>query len=381
MGSKSQLSSPLFFAMAFFSFWSIASEASTPYYAIIDAGSGGSRLYLYQVDNSVPTAPTLTQLVLPGVNKVTPGISTDLKNCDAYIAPLFTLLNNYLGTQNIPQTSVTVSLQATAGMRVISPLDQTKCYGAVQSELNKQLSNVVVGPIKTIQGRYEGAFQWMTINYLKGNLSSGQKTVGVLEVGGGSYQMAFESPGKLQTLDFISIPFGGKSYSLFSRSYTGLGGNFSREDATDDPNAFQVGFQLASGAVGTGDYYKGKLSARKIIRAKPVSIPPQAKMPPLSSFIGVGLYEQVVVDLNLGTSISSTSIDQAASVFAKQPYDVNTTNSYEFSKVYTAQLISEMIRTWFPPTQSLKVEDTIDGKAVTWTLGSAAYMVAGGLIP
>ena len=187
MGSQRRLSSSFFPAMACFFFCSVASAASTPYYAVIDAGSGGSRLYLYQVNNAIPTAPTVTQIVVPGVSKVKPGISTDLKNCDSYIAPLFTALNNYLGTQNIPQTNVTVSLQATAGMRVISPLDQTTCYGAVQSELNKQLPNVVVGPIKTIQGRYEGAFQWMTVNYLKGNLGSAQKTVGVLEVGGGSY--------------------------------------------------------------------------------------------------------------------------------------------------------------------------------------------------
>lgn len=381
MGSPHRLSPALLVAMACSLFSSVVSAAPTPYYAVIDAGSGGSRLYLYQVDSSVPTAPIVNQLTLSGVYKVKPGISTDLNNCDSYISPLFNTLSNNLIAQNIAPASVTVSLQATAGMRVISPVDQTKCYGAVQTELNKQLPNVVVGPIKTIQGRYEGAFQWMTVNYLKGNLNSGQNTVGVLEVGGGSYQMTFESPGKLQTLDFISIPFGGKSYSLFSRSYTGLGGNFSREDATDDPNAFQVGFQLASGAVGTGDYYTGKLSARKIIRAKPVNIPPQAKMPPLSSFVGVGLYEQVAVDFKLGTEISSASIDQAASVFARQPYDVNTTNSYEFSKVYTAQLISEMIRTWFPPKQNLKVEDTIGGKAVTWTLGSAAYMAGGGIIP
>lgn len=362
-------------------FSSATLAGSTPYYALVDAGSGGSRLYLYLTDLSTPAAPIINQITLPGINRVTPGISSDLKNCGEHIAPLFKVLSDYLTSEKISPTNVTVSLQATAGMRVVSPVEQNQCYGSVQTELKKQLPTAVVGPIQTIQGRYEGAFQWLTVNYLKNILNTGGKTVGVLEVGGGSAQMAFESPGKLQTLDFISVPYGGKTYALFARSYTGLGGNYSREDATDDPNAFQVGFPLSSGAIGTGDYFKGRLDARKSIRSKPTQIPPQAKLPPLSAFVGVGLYENVATDLGLGSEISAVRIDEAASALAKQAYDFNTKNPYEFSRIFTAQLISEMIRTWFSPTQSLRVEDTINGKAVTWTLGAVAFLSAGGVLP
>ncbi len=354
--------------------------APTPYYAIVDAGSGGSRVYLYKVDQTIPSSPAVTQFAFEK-NKIKPGISTDLGDCSGYIEPLFTALNGALVSNGIPQEQVTVSLQATAGMRVISPVEQATCYGEVKSQLQTMIPRAVIGPIQTIQGRYEGAYKWLTVNYLKGTLSGGQKTAGVLEVGGGSSQMTFESPGKLNTLDFISIPFAGKSYGLFSRSYTGLGGNFSREDATDDPNAFQVGFKLASGAIGTGRYHKGKASAHKTIRDKPVHIPAQARLPALASFVGVGLYSTVALDLGLGNQISANTIDEAASVVAQTPYDQNTTNKFEFSRVYSAQLVSEMIRTWFSPSGKLIVEEAIGGKEITWTLGAALFLGSNGVLP
>lgn len=367
--------------LAFIAFDAYASlvMAATPYYAITDAGSGGSRVYLYRVDLSVPADPKITQIPLTG-NKTKPGISTQLGSCDTYIAPLFTALNNYLNTNSIPQSDVTFSLQATAGMRVISPVEQNKCYGAVKTQLSSMLPDVKVGPIQTIQGRYEGAFQWMAVNYLKGTLTPNAKTVGVMEVGGGSYQMTFQSPGT-GTLDFITVPFGGQTYGLFSRSYTGLGGNFSREDATDDPNAFQVGFPLASGAIGTGKYMTGKLSARKSIRAKPVSIPAQARKPDISSFVGVGLFWNVAQSLGLNSAVSPSTIDAAAKVQALVPYDTNTTNPYAFSEIYSAQLTSEIIRTWFAEHSMLQVEDTINGSEITWTLGASAFLAQGGILP
>lgn len=363
-----------------YSFSGASWAAATPYYAIFDAGSGGTRVYLYKVDSIVPSSPMVTQISFPG-NKIKPGISTDLNDCAGYIAPLLTALSDALATKGISQEQVTVSLQATAGMRVISPVEQNTCYGAVKTQLQSMVPRAVIGPVQTIQGRYEGAYQWMTVNYLKGTLAGGQKTVGVLEVGGGSSQMTFESPGKLNTLDFITVPYAGKSYGLFSRSYTGLGGNFSREDATDDPNAFQVGFKLSSGAIGTGNYHKGKKSAHKTIRDKPISIPPQAKMPPLSTFVGVGLYSNVAMDLGLGNQISSNSIDAAGTILANTPYDQNTKNKFEYSRVYSAQLISEMISTWFSASKMLTVEDTIGGNEITWTLGAALFLSSNGVLP
>lgn len=94
------------------------------YYAIVDAGSSGSRLYLYKSEADAKGNPVAENIPLTG-NKVTPGISTLVTQSSkvaAYIAPLFNLLDAELKARGVPQADVNFSLMATAGMRVESPL-------------------------------------------------------------------------------------------------------------------------------------------------------------------------------------------------------------------------------------------------------------------
>lgn len=358
---------------------------ANPYFAIIDAGSSGSRLYVYKVSDGPSREPVVESLAVSN-SKITPGISTSLSACGAYVEPLLTRLNETLVQQGIPASGVTVALLATAGMRVESPQLQKRCYDDVTARFGVSVPGVVPGPVQTIQGRYEGALQWLTVNHLNHALSTGAKTRGVLEIGGGSYQMAFETgdrhPG---TIDFISVSYAGVPHELFSRSYTGLGGNYSREDATDDPNAFPVEYPLASGATGSGHYDKGRVSVRKSIRAKPTAIPASAKKPKLSEFIGVGLFKNIATDVRLGSAYTADQLDAAARVIAMTPWPEQLAgdpdNPFLFSEVYTSQLVSEMLRTWFPPNHALEVADSIEGTPLNWTLGAALFLQSGNVLP
>jgi hypothetical protein len=208
----------------------------------------------------------------------------------------------------------------------------------------------------------------------------------VLEIGGGSYQMAFEARGgHPDTLDFISVTYAGKQHDLFSRSYTGLGENYSREQLTDNPAVFPVGYPLASGATGSGRYEKGKAAIRKMIRAKATAIPTSAKQPNLNDFIGVGLYKDVADYLGLGSRYTANQLDVAARAIALTPWSEQLAREPDnpdlFSKVFSAQLGSEMMRTWFPANQSLEVADSINGTRINWTLGAALFLQSGGILP
>lgn len=380
---------------SFFLFWllliltSFTTHAwAAKYYAIIDAGSSGSRLYLYKSELDSKGNPVAESIPLVG-NKVTPGISTLVtqpSKVGAYIAPLLNLLDTELKARGIPQSDVNFSLMATAGMRVESPLQQGKVYEAVKTEAKSVLPQMNIQYALTLQGRYEGAFEWLSVNYLNGNLTTGVGTNGVLETGGGSYQMTWETSSKASnTIDIFSLNYGTTPHTLFSRSYTGLGGNFSREDATDDPSSFPMGYPLASGAVGSGNYKKGLSNTRKLIRAQPTSIPNSVKVPHLDKFIGVGLFKNVASDLKLGETISSKRVDQAAKVIAMTPWAVQVSeqpnNPFLFSRVDSAQLVSELIRTWFRDNRELPVANEINGTEINWTLGAVLFLASNNALP
>lgn len=378
---------PSIFLLILCSFPTHASAAS--HYAIIDAGSSGSRLFLYKT--GLDAQGNLTATSIPMVNNnVSPGISTLVAQpaevVGAYIEPLLILLDDTMKVLGIPQSDVNFSLIATAGMRVESPLLQQRVYEAVQAEAKAMLPSMNIQYTLTLQGRYEGAFQWLCVNYLKGNLTPQAGTVGVLESGGGSFQLAYETGSKASnTIDLLSLRYGPTAYKLFSRSYTGLGGNYSREDATDDPSSFPVGYPLASGAVGSGDYKQGLISTRKLIRARPTAIPGSAKVPPLEKFVGVGLFKSVADDLGLGDSISANRVDQAASIIAATPWATqlaqSPNNPFLFSKVDSAQLVSELIRTWFPAGRELAVARKIGGTNINWTLGAVLFLASDNELP
>jgi len=375
------------FLLILCSFSAHASAAS--HYAIIDAGSSGSRLFLYETDVDAQGNLTVNSIPLAN-NNVSPGISTLVTQPEeavgAYIEPLLILLDDTIKVLGIPQSDVNFSLIATAGMRVESPLLQQRVYEAVQAAAKAMLPGMNIQYTLTLQGRYEGAFQWLCVNYLKGNFSPQAETVGVLETGGGSFQLTYETGSKASnTIDLLSLKYGSARYTLFSRSYTGLGGNYSREDATDDPDSFPVGYPLASGAVGSGNYKQGLISTRKLIRARPTAIPRSAKVPPLENFVGVGLFKSVADDLVLGDSISAKRVDQAGSVIATTAWATqlaqSPNNPFLFSKVDSAQLVSELIRTWFPAGRELAVARKIGGTNITWTLGAVLFFASDNELP
>lgn len=78
-------------------------------------------------------------------------------------------------------------------------------------------------------GKDEGAFAWLTLNYLLGKLDSGDvtKTVAAIDLGGGSVQEAFaltdkaaeEAPEEY----VVKLRSGGKQLNVYVHSYLGYG--------------------------------------------------------------------------------------------------------------------------------------------------------------
>ncbi|RZC55206.1 hypothetical protein C5167_014050 [Papaver somniferum] len=165
---------------------------SRSYAVIFDAGSSGSRVHVYCFDSDLNLVPIGKELELFVQKK--PGLSAYASDPREAAESLQSLLEQ--AEKAVPKelrSKTPVRVGATAGLRQLEGdasdriLQSVRDYLQEKSALKSQPDWVTV-----LDGTQEGAFQWVTINYLLGNLGKKySNTVGVVDLGGGSVQMAY----------------------------------------------------------------------------------------------------------------------------------------------------------------------------------------------
>jgi len=212
-----------------------SAEDSVNYAVVMDAGSSGTRAYLYSWPRHSGDPHQLLRispLLMDGepmVKKVSPGLSSmgeTPDNAFEYIRPLL-----MFASENIPRhkhKETPLYILATAGMRLL----EKEAQEAVLSNLRKGISENFEfyfpdGHLEIISGKQEGIYQWLAINYVLGKFehkdhasaneelvavepASGHssspgselvfrpRTVGALDMGGASMQLAMEITTNLQ---------------------------------------------------------------------------------------------------------------------------------------------------------------------------------------
>lgn len=85
------------------------------------------------------------------------------------------------------------------------------------------------GDVRILTGADEGAFAWLTLNYLLGRLGQAEEsTVAAIDLGGGSVQEAFAltpaETGAAPAANYtMALSGGGRAYSVYVHSYLGYG--------------------------------------------------------------------------------------------------------------------------------------------------------------
>ena len=243
---------------------------------VVDAGSTGSRGYVYSWLED-PSSDKLPDFQLHASIKLWPGISafTGLKGpeLNSYLRSLW----HFCGTvikeikakaeakakakakgvfimtpeSGPPMDQATpVYLFATAGMRLVPEAERKTIMNTVFDSIMYSAFNFQVHPsqVRIIEGQLEGILAWLSVNYLTRSLpecpnreddvadsDQAAATLGLLDIGGGSMQMAYE-PSDYSSHDpslFVPINFqllNGKSceYRIFSKSLLGMGMNEAR---------------------------------------------------------------------------------------------------------------------------------------------------------
>ncbi|KAK8798059.1 hypothetical protein WA171_005586, partial [Blastocystis sp. BT1] len=160
------------------------------YIAVIDAGSSGSRLVVYRSAGS-------GNLIQLGLYTVEPGLNSFGSDAKGAWNTLHSILEKAEKELSLPNV-IPVYLYATGGFRKLSEDKRTTLANQV-CQLSSNSSSIMrleLDRWMVLSGSDEAYYGWLAVNYLEGCIDGNGKrvkrTVGAMDWGGESLEMAFE---------------------------------------------------------------------------------------------------------------------------------------------------------------------------------------------
>jgi guanosine-diphosphatase len=210
------------------------SKESKSYVVMIDAGSSGSRVHIYEFDTSVSPPKLLNEVF----ERLKPGLSSFDTDAKGAAASLDKLLDAAVAAVPKDKQGCTpVAVKATAGLRKLGDEKANAILAEVRRHLETDYPFAVVDGdgISVMEGKDEGVYAWITTNYLLGNIGSSEKnpTAAVFDLGGGSTQIVFEpefadDSKMIEGEHKYDLNFGDRDFTLYQYSHLGYGLNEAR---------------------------------------------------------------------------------------------------------------------------------------------------------
>lgn len=235
-----------------------AIQRATVHALVIDAGSTGSRMHVYEYEPRILTTPedvsfaaSGKKLTYPSTNslwteRLSPGINTlaSIENdteltaaVASYLTPLLDYAKGILIEKQSMLSHFPLYFRATGGMRALKPPDRIRIMNVVRTILD----DVTFNPFafthdyaRAISGEEESVFGWTAVNFLMNTLlnnTAGQGTVvnpsltyGALDMGGASVQISFFDPQQDIMSNLFKLQIGSsRHWNLYAHSYLKFG--------------------------------------------------------------------------------------------------------------------------------------------------------------
>lgn len=230
---------------------------------MIDAGSTGSRIHLYEWEPRVLHSQRDVQDAVSGhklsfptsqsrwSDRLRPGIASfasiqsdnELQTAVAdYLEPLLEFAKMVLREKKKHFDSFPIFFRATAGMRANDKHERSRVLNAVRTLFNDPAYSPFYFKdefARVLSGEEEAVFGWAGTNFIMGNLlqdSQGAGTVvnprltyGALDMGGASTQISFYEPHEDIMAGLFKLQIGqGKHWNIFAHSFLFFGMNEAR---------------------------------------------------------------------------------------------------------------------------------------------------------
>ena len=210
-------------------------SATDKYAVVIDAGSTGSRVHVFEFDAKD------MRLRKDTFEAIKPGLSAYADDANAAADSLKALMK--IAMDAVPESAratTSIQLRATAGLRLL-PGQAAKDILAACAKLFASYPFMRdENSISIMDGADEGAYQWLTMNYLLGNLAPSHApaatspdsanniaTVAAVDLGGGSVQLAYqvtpETARKAPNGYVSKLKALGSTFDVYTRSHLGHG--------------------------------------------------------------------------------------------------------------------------------------------------------------
>lgn len=356
------------------------------YIAVIDAGSTGSRIYVYSYQLSdLAHIAKLTEIFNASVKPGLSAYAKDPEQAGVSLQPLLDGAENAIQQAggDVKQTPLTVL--ATAGVRKLPISQQKAILENVRQFLHRYQFQVKA--VKTISGWLEGIYGWITVNALKHLLNTQLITEGALEMGGASTQIAFETPSRNEYVHTFQIA--NNIYRVFSYSFLNLGQNQALVQLNkygDVSYCYPKDYSYSNDEVGRFNYRK----CRAIVAREVNSFHVKQIVPAISRRMIYAAFSGYYYTFNFFKANSSllklmvktigvcdfNSWEQLKNEYPNQPDKY--LSQYCFSATLILNLLRNEVGYGFKDNyHNLAVCEKINNKNVDWVYGAALYEIEG----
>ncbi|XP_029691687.1 ectonucleoside triphosphate diphosphohydrolase 6 [Takifugu rubripes] len=196
--------------------------------SMFDAGSTGTRIHVFQFRMEDRGVPSLHQETFRSIQPGLSAYADHPRECSAGISELLKVAQS-----TVPASlwsSTPVLLRATAGLRLLPEQKAQDLLDTVSEVAVDEITPFLSGgdSVSILDGVDEGILPGVTLNFITGGLHHADSAVGMLDLGGGSFQITFspqdEKTIQMSPIDYIrSFRMFNSTHTVYTHSYLGLG--------------------------------------------------------------------------------------------------------------------------------------------------------------